>query len=40
MKSDKKSRKRETLLKKLRDLSENENRYIHPFCPTRWTILG
>ena len=36
----KNSPKRETHLKKLRDLSENENRYIHPFCPTRWTIRG
>ena len=30
--------KSETHLKKLRDLSENENRSIHSFCPTQWTI--
>ena len=34
------SPKRETHLKELRDLSENENRSIHLFCPTRWTIRG
>lgn len=36
----KKSPKRETHLKELRDLSENENRSVHAFCPTRWTIRG
>ena len=31
----KKSPKRESHLKELRDLSENENRGVHGFCPTR-----
>ena len=31
----KKSPKRESYLKELRDLSENENRGVHGFCPTR-----
>ena len=36
----KKSPKRESHLKELRSLSENENRGVHAFCPTRWTIRG
>ena len=36
----KKSPKRETHLKKLRDLSENKNRSSHSFCPARWAIRG
>ena len=36
----KKSPKRDTHLKMLRDLTENENKSVHAFCPTRWTIRG
>lgn len=36
----KKSPKRETHLKSIRELSGNENRGVHAYCPTRWTIRG
>ena len=36
----KKSPKRETHLKELRELSQNESNGVHAFCPTRWTIRG
>ena len=36
----KKSPKRETHLKLLRQNNENENCGVHSFCPTRWTIRG
>ena len=34
----KKSPKRDTHLKMLRDLTESENKSVHAFYPTRWTI--
>ena len=34
------SSKRETHLKSKREFTENENRGVHAFCPTRWTIRG
>ena len=34
----KKSPKRDTHLKMLGDLAENENNSVHAFCPIRWTI--
>ena len=32
--------KRDTHLKQLRTLSENEYTGVHAFCPTRWTTRG